>query len=225
MACEITAVNDDLDDATIAFIEKHASILDEEDPFLCFIDELDDHRAIFRSMDQLSRLSFTSTMILIFQQARCDGEFDARSRACVVNADCRRAGICFQPICSSPASAPPCITTSPTATPTVAPAMPTLPLPCPCHVAPAHVAPAHAAPAHAALRLSCPSAGAREGSLALPTDLGLKGAGRLNARGTGRAAGRTLDGGSANNTPRCSCSTSTRWYMGTRMPNAQEVPM
>ncbi|KAJ4457019.1 hypothetical protein PAPYR_7526 [Paratrimastix pyriformis] len=64
MACEITAVNDDLDDATIAFIEKHASILDEEDPFLCFIDELDDHRAIFRSMDQLSRLSFTSTMIL-----------------------------------------------------------------------------------------------------------------------------------------------------------------
>ncbi|KAJ4452945.1 hypothetical protein PAPYR_12721 [Paratrimastix pyriformis] len=63
MACEITAVNDDLDDATIAFIEKHASILDEEDPFLCFIDELDDHRAIFRSMDQLSRLSFTSTMI------------------------------------------------------------------------------------------------------------------------------------------------------------------
>ncbi|KAJ4455248.1 hypothetical protein PAPYR_9839 [Paratrimastix pyriformis] len=41
MACEITAVNDDLDDATIAFIEKHASILDEEDPFLCFIDELE----------------------------------------------------------------------------------------------------------------------------------------------------------------------------------------
>ncbi|KAJ4453859.1 hypothetical protein PAPYR_11544 [Paratrimastix pyriformis] len=64
MACEITAVNDDLDDETSAFIEKHASILDEDDPFLCFIDVLDDHRAIFRSMDQLSRLSFTSTMIL-----------------------------------------------------------------------------------------------------------------------------------------------------------------
>ncbi|KAJ4455256.1 hypothetical protein PAPYR_9850 [Paratrimastix pyriformis] len=63
MACEITAVNDDLDDETSAFIEKHASILDEDDPFLCFIDVLDDHRAIFRSMDQLSRLSFTSTMI------------------------------------------------------------------------------------------------------------------------------------------------------------------
>ncbi|KAJ4458712.1 hypothetical protein PAPYR_5478 [Paratrimastix pyriformis] len=63
MACEITAVNDDLDDETSAFIEKHASILDEDDPLLCFIDVLDDHRAIFRSMDQLSRLSFTSTMI------------------------------------------------------------------------------------------------------------------------------------------------------------------
>ncbi|KAJ4457732.1 hypothetical protein PAPYR_6653 [Paratrimastix pyriformis] len=47
MACEITAVNDDLDDETSAFIEKHASILDEDDPFLCFIDVLDDHRAIF----------------------------------------------------------------------------------------------------------------------------------------------------------------------------------
>ncbi|KAJ4454455.1 hypothetical protein PAPYR_10849 [Paratrimastix pyriformis] len=66
MACEITAVNDDLDDETSAFIEKHASILDEDDPFLCFIDVLDDHRAIFRSMDQLSRLSFTSTMIPFF---------------------------------------------------------------------------------------------------------------------------------------------------------------
>ncbi|KAJ4454576.1 hypothetical protein PAPYR_10658 [Paratrimastix pyriformis] len=63
MACEITAVNDDLDDETIAFIEKHASILDEDDPFLVFCDVLDDRQVIFRSMDQLSRLSFTTTMI------------------------------------------------------------------------------------------------------------------------------------------------------------------
>ncbi|KAJ4453729.1 hypothetical protein PAPYR_11742 [Paratrimastix pyriformis] len=48
MACEITAVNDDLDDETSAFIEKHASFWMKKIHFLCF-DELDDHRAIFRA--------------------------------------------------------------------------------------------------------------------------------------------------------------------------------
>ncbi|KAJ4452606.1 hypothetical protein PAPYR_13181 [Paratrimastix pyriformis] len=61
MACEITAVNDDLDDATIALLKTLLFLMKKI--HFCAIDGLGDHRAIFRSMDQLSRLSFT-TMIL-----------------------------------------------------------------------------------------------------------------------------------------------------------------
>ncbi|KAJ4452569.1 hypothetical protein PAPYR_13223 [Paratrimastix pyriformis] len=286
----------------IIIIEKHASILDEEDPFLCFIDELDDHRAIFRSMDQLSRLSFTSTMIpefgklwrislsilrsagainLCCQSLHSDSihlwchhfQFESSSKPVTVSRvsmatpfpptccfgepvhcfaairpvskvteHCQTASrksdrtlhrplSCFslevvQPhcICTSPiASAP-----APTATPTVAPALPLplpLPMPMPAQIAPAHAAPAHAAPALVPAPVQGLLATPKGASLC-PTDLGLKGSGRLECCGTDGP--RRRDFGwwiRQQHAPMFVFRTSTRWYMGTRMPNAQEVPM
>ncbi|KAJ4453560.1 hypothetical protein PAPYR_11940 [Paratrimastix pyriformis] len=200
MACEITAVNDDLDDATIAFIEKHASILDEEDPFLCFIDELDDHRAIFRSMDQLSRLSFTSTMIPEF--GKLFGYLVASEKRIPSTKLLQRISLSILRLPASPLlyreyrwrprSRPTCGFGEP--------------VHCFAAIRPVSKVTEHCQTASRKSDrtlhrpLSCPSAWrwyesatARaschaEGASLCPTDLGLKGQGGSSARGTGRAA-------------------------------------
>ncbi|KAJ4455522.1 hypothetical protein PAPYR_9511 [Paratrimastix pyriformis] len=196
MACEITAVNDDLDDATIAFIEKHASILDEEDPFLCFIDELDDHRAIFRSMDQLSRLSFTSTMIpefgklfgyLVASEKRIPSTKLLQRITCAIDSIhlwChhfqfgvfQQARYCIASIDGDPVPARPVASVNPsTASPQSGPVSKVT----------EHCQTASRKSDRTLHRpLSCPA-----------------------------SAWRWYE------------SATTRWYMGTRMPNAQEVPM
>ncbi|KAJ4453791.1 hypothetical protein PAPYR_11639 [Paratrimastix pyriformis] len=202
MACEITAVNDDLDDATIAFIEKHASILDEEDPFLCFIDELDDHRAIFRSMDQLSRLSFTSTMIPDLSILRSAGAINlCAAKACAIDSIhlwChhfqfgvfQQARYCIASIDGDPVPARPVASVNPST------ASPQSGL---CPKSPSTVKqPPGKVTAHCIdpqlPRFSLEVV--RVGHVRHPLNL------RQQRRRTG-----------------------TRWYMGTRMPNAQEVPM
>ncbi|KAJ4454298.1 hypothetical protein PAPYR_11023 [Paratrimastix pyriformis] len=237
MACEITAVNDDLDDATIAFIEKHASILDEEDPFLCFIDELDDHRAIFRSMDQLSRLSFTSTMIPEF--GKLFGYLVASEKRIPSTKLLQRISLSIlrKPVTVSryrwrPRSRPTCGFGEP--------------VHCFAAIRPVSKVTEHCQTASRKSDrtlhrpLSCPasawrwyeSATARasyhaEGSLALPHGSGVEGerggSSTLRDR-TGRGGG-TLDGGSANNTPRCSCSAPVpdgTWGRGCPTPKKSQ---
>ncbi|KAJ4455377.1 hypothetical protein PAPYR_9658 [Paratrimastix pyriformis] len=249
MACEITAVNDDLDDATIAFIEKHASILDEEDPFLCFIDELDDHRAIFRSMDQLSRLSFTSTMIpefgklfgyLVASEKRIPSTkllqrislSILRSAGGDQSLCCQKLAQLIQFICGATifnleSSSKP-VTVSRVSMATPVPARPV-----------ASVNPSTASPQSGLCPKSPSTVKQPPGKVtahcidpsAAPLQLGggtsrPRERGGSSARGTGRAA--EADFGwwiRQQHAPMFVFRTSTRWYMGTRMPNAQEVPM
>ncbi|KAJ4458336.1 hypothetical protein PAPYR_5876 [Paratrimastix pyriformis] len=242
MACEITAVNDDLDDATIAFIEKHASILDEEDPFLCFIDELDDHRAIFRSMDQLSRLSFTSTMIpdislSILRSAGGDQSLCCQKLAQLIQF------ICGATIFNLESSSKP-VTVSRVSMETPVPARPVAsvnpstasPQSGLCPKSPSTVKqPPGKVTAHCIDPSAAPlQLGGAQGLLATPkgaslcpTDLGLKGSGAARVP-AGPDGPRRRDFGwwiRQQHAPMFVFRTSTRWYMGTRMPNAQEVPM
>ncbi|KAJ4453514.1 hypothetical protein PAPYR_11994 [Paratrimastix pyriformis] len=253
MACEITAVNDDLDDATIAFIEKHASILDEEDPFLCFIDELDDHRAIFRSMDQLSRLSFTSTMIPEFGKLLAH-QFE---HSTVGGGDqslcCQKLAQLIQFICgatifnlessskpvtvsrvsmATPVPARPVASVNPsTASPQsgLCPKSPSTVKQPPGKVT-AHCIDPSAAPLQLGGGTSRPPQGllaTPKGASLCPTDLGLKGSGAARVP-AGPDGPRRRDFGwwiRQQHAPMFVFRTSTRWYMGTRMPNAQEVPM
>ncbi|KAJ4453792.1 hypothetical protein PAPYR_11640 [Paratrimastix pyriformis] len=232
MACEITAVNDDLDDATIAFIEKHASILDEEDPFLCFIDELDDHRAIFRSMDQLSRLSFTSTMIPEF--GKLLGIWwplrSASRRPSCFSAS--QARYCIASIDGDPVPARPVASVNPsTASPQsgLCPKSPSTVKQPPGKVT-AHCIDPSAAPLQLGGGTSRPPQGllaTPKGASLCPTDLGLKGSGAARVP-AGPDGPRRRDFGwwiRQQHAPMFVFRTSTRWYMGTRMPNAQEVPM
>ncbi|KAJ4455236.1 hypothetical protein PAPYR_9895 [Paratrimastix pyriformis] len=270
MACEITAVNDDLDDATIAFIEKHASILDEEDPFLCFIDELDDHRAIFRSMDQLSRLSFTSTMIpefgklfgyLVASEKRIPSTkllqrislSILRSAGGDQSLCCQKLAQLIQFICgatifnlessskpvtvsrvsmATPVPARPVASVNPsTASPQfgLCPKSPSTVKQPPGKVT-AHCIDPSAAPLQLGGGTSRPPQGllaTPKGASLCPTDLGLKGSGAARVP-AGPDGPRRRDFGwwiRQQHAPMFVFRTSTRWYMGTRMPNAQEVPM
>ncbi|KAJ4455207.1 hypothetical protein PAPYR_9862 [Paratrimastix pyriformis] len=249
MACEITAVNDDLDDATIAFIEKHASILDEEDPFLCFIDELDDHRAIFRSMDQLSRLSFTSTMIpefgklfgyLVASEKRIPSTKLLQRITCAIDSIhlwChhfqfgvfQQARYCIASIDGDPVPARPVASVNPSiASPQsgLCPKSPSTVKQPPGKVT-AHCIDPSAAPLQLGGGTTQGLLATPKGASLCPTDLGLKGSGAARVP-AGPDGPRRRDFGwwiRQQHAPMFVFRTSTRWYMGTRMPNAQEVPM
>ncbi|KAJ4459207.1 hypothetical protein PAPYR_4729 [Paratrimastix pyriformis] len=219
MACEITAVNDDLDDATIAFIENMLLFLMKKIHFFwqtfgylvasekripstkllqritCAIDSIHlwCHHFQFGVFQQ-ARYCIAISMATPFPPTCGFGEpvhcFAAIRPVSKVTEHCQTASRKSDRTCIDPSAAP--------------------------------------------LQLGGGTSRPPQGLLATPkgaslcpTDLGLKGSGAARAP-AGPDGPRRRDFGwwiRQQHAPMFVFRTSTRWYMGTRMPNAQEVPM